>query len=81
LRSSRFCGPAIDAGNERWQIRIFVIANTVVYWRAITLKIDTYGRATMSVFEIVALNLLTILFTATQFGWLLETANAEVRNI
>jgi hypothetical protein len=29
----------------------------------------------------VALNLVTILFTATQFGWLLETAKAEVRNI
>jgi hypothetical protein len=29
----------------------------------------------------VALNLVTILFTATQFGWLLETTKADVRNI
>ena len=31
--------------------------------------------------EIVTLNLVAILFTATQFGWLLETARAEVRTI
>jgi hypothetical protein len=71
-----------------------VIANTVVYWRDYYLEnrrpeyvresnedLNTYGRATMSVFEIVALNLVTILFTATQFGWLLETTKADVRNI
>jgi hypothetical protein len=77
LRSSRFCGPAIDAGNERWQIRIFVIANTVVYWRAYYLenrRPEYVRESNLSVFEIVALNLMTILFTATQFGWLLETA-------
>lgn len=32
----------------------------------------------MLVLEIVTLNLVAILFTATQFGWLLETARAEV---
>ena len=31
--------------------------------------------------EIVTLNLVAILFTATQFGWLLEIARAEVRKI
>jgi hypothetical protein len=31
--------------------------------------------------EIVTLNLVAILFTATQFGRLLETARAEVRKI
>jgi hypothetical protein len=31
--------------------------------------------------EIVTLNLVAILFTATQFGWLLETARAQVRKI
>lgn len=33
------------------------------------------------VLEIVTLNLVAISFTATQFGWLLETARAEVREI
>ena len=35
----------------------------------------------MFAFEIVTLNLVAILFTATQFGWLLETAKAEVQKI
>jgi hypothetical protein len=35
----------------------------------------------MFALEIVTLNLVAILFTATQFGWLLETARVEVRKI
>ncbi len=35
----------------------------------------------MFVLEIVTLNLMAILFTATQFGWLLETARVEVRKL
>jgi hypothetical protein len=31
--------------------------------------------------ETVTLNLVATLFTATQFGWLLETARVEVRKI
>lgn len=33
------------------------------------------------VFEIVTLNLVAILFAATQFGWLLEIARAEMREV
>jgi len=35
----------------------------------------------MFVLEIVTLNLVALLFTATQFGWLLETARVEVRKL
>jgi hypothetical protein len=35
----------------------------------------------MSGFEIVALNLLALLFTATQFCWLLETARTEAQKL
>jgi hypothetical protein len=35
----------------------------------------------MFALEIVTLNLVAILLTATQFGWLLETARVEVRKI
>ena len=35
----------------------------------------------MFALEIVTLNLVAILFTAAQFGWLLETARVEVRKI
>jgi hypothetical protein len=35
----------------------------------------------MFALEIVTFNLVAIFFTATQFGWLLETAKVEVRKI
>jgi hypothetical protein len=61
-----------------------VIANTVVRRRAHYRENQTHEcvrENNMFALEIVTLNLVAIFFTATQFGWLLETAKVEVRKI
>ena len=59
-----------------------MIANTVAgrsaHYRE-NRTLECVRENNMFVLEIVTLNLVAILFTATQFGWLLETAKAEVR--